>query len=63
MATRFINVQNVERENTFSNKRSKQKVKLKIGMIQVLQTYGADMKYDPHIHSIVTEGGFDSKST
>jgi len=44
----------------FSNKRSKRKVKLKIGMIQVLQTYGADMKYDPHIHSIVTEGGFDS---
>jgi hypothetical protein len=43
----------------FSNKRSKRKVKLKIGMIQVLQTYGADMKYDPHIHSIVTEGGFD----
>jgi uncharacterized Zn finger protein (UPF0148 family) len=45
----------------FSNKRSKKKVKLKIGMIQVLQTYGADMKYDPHIHSIVTEGGFDSQ--
>ncbi|HLB72258.1 MAG: transposase [Candidatus Methanoperedens sp.] len=45
----------------FSNKRSKKKVKLKIGMIQVLQTYGADMKYDPHIHSIVTEGGFESK--
>lgn len=45
----------------FSNKRSKKKVKLKIGMIQVLQTYGSDMKYDPHIHSIVTEGGFDGK--
>jgi hypothetical protein len=45
----------------FSNRRSKKKVKLKIGMIQVLQTYGADMKYDPHIHGIVTEGGFDSK--
>lgn len=43
----------------FSNKRSKKKVKLRIGMIQVLQTYGADMKYDPHIHSIITEGGFD----
>jgi uncharacterized Zn finger protein (UPF0148 family) len=44
-----------------SNKRSKKKVKLKIGMIQVLQTYGADMKKDPHVHSIVTEGGFDGK--
>jgi len=45
----------------FSNKRSKKKIKLKIGMIQVLQTYGADLKYNPHIHSIVTEGGFDGK--
>lgn len=45
----------------FSNKRSKKKIKLKIGMIQVLQTYGADLKFNPHIHSIVTEGGFDRK--
>jgi len=44
----------------FSNKAEK-KVKLKIGLIQVLQTYGADMKYDPHIHGIATEGGFDRK--
>jgi hypothetical protein len=44
-----------------SNKKSKKKIKLKIGMIQVLQTYGADMKWNPHIHCIVTEGGFDRK--
>ncbi|MBU4373144.1 MAG: transposase, partial [Euryarchaeota archaeon] len=44
---------------TASNKKSKKKTKLKIGMIQVLQTYGADMKYNPHVHCIVTEGGFD----
>ncbi len=43
----------------FSNKRIKKKVKLRIGMIQILQTYGADMKYNPHVHSIITEGGFD----
>ncbi|MCD4810943.1 MAG: transposase [Methanosarcinales archaeon] len=43
----------------FSNKESKKKIKLKIGMIGVLQTYGADMKKNPHVHSIVTEGGFD----
>ncbi len=49
----------IEEMIKFSNKRSKKKVKLKIGMIQVLQTYGADMKYNPHIHSIITEGGFD----
>jgi hypothetical protein len=42
-----------------SNKKSKKKTKLKIGMIQVLQTFGADMKYNPHVHCIVTEGGFD----
>lgn len=45
----------------FSNKRSKKKIKLKIGMIQVLHTYGADTKHNPHVHSIVTEGGFDRK--
>jgi hypothetical protein len=42
-----------------SNKKSKKKIKLKIGMIQVLQTYGADVKWNPHVHCIVTEGGFD----
>jgi len=42
-----------------SNKKSEKKTKLKIGMIQVLQTFGADMKYNPHVHCIVTEGGFD----
>ena len=42
-----------------SNKKSKKKTKLKIGMIQVLQTFGADIKYNPHVHCIVTEGGFD----
>jgi hypothetical protein len=42
-----------------SNKKSKKKIKLNIGMIQVLQTYGADMKWNPHVHCIVTEGGFD----
>jgi hypothetical protein len=26
-----------------------------------LQTFGADMKYNPHVHCIVTEGGFDRK--
>src|SRR5660398_252112 len=36
-----------------SNKKSEKKTKLKIGMIQVLQTFGADMKYNPHVHCIV----------
>ena len=44
-----------------SNNKSKKKIRLKIGMIQVLQTYGADMKNNPHVHCIATEGGFDRK--
>jgi hypothetical protein len=44
-----------------SNKKSKKKTRLKIGMIQVLQTYGADIKNNPHVHCIVAEGGFDRK--
>jgi len=39
---------------------NKKEIKLKIGMIQVLQTYGSDMKWNPHLHCIVTEGGFDN---
>ena len=38
---------------------SKKKIRLKIGMIQVLQTYGSDMKWNPHVHCMVTEGSFD----
>jgi len=28
------------------------------GVIAVLHTYGKDMKWNPHIHALVTEGGF-----
>ncbi|MDY6966510.1 MAG: transposase, partial [Halobacteriota archaeon] len=28
------------------------------GMIAVLHTYGRDMKFNPHLHCLVTEGGF-----
>jgi len=30
-------------------------------MIQVIANLWADMKYNPHVHCIVTEGGFDRK--
>lgn len=51
----------MEKMIKFSNKSKKKGIKLKIGLILVLHTYGADMKYDPHIHGIVTEGGSDRK--
>jgi transposase-like protein len=28
------------------------------GATVVLHTYGKDMKWDPHVHALVTEGGF-----
>jgi len=28
------------------------------GVIAVLHTYGKDMKWNPHVHALVTEGGF-----
>ena len=33
------------------------------GAIVALHTYGKDLKWNPHLHSITTEGGFDTKST
>lgn len=38
---------------------STKKRKLKIGLIQVLQTYGSDMKTNIHLHGIMAEGGLD----
>lgn len=28
------------------------------GIVVVLHTYGKDMKFNPHLHCLVTEGGF-----
>jgi len=35
------------------------KQKLKIGLILVIQTYGADLKVNVHLHGLLAEGGFD----
>ena len=32
---------------------------IKIGVIVILHTFGKDMKFQPHLHLIMTEGGFD----
>jgi hypothetical protein len=33
-----------------------------LGMLSSLHTYGKDMKYNVHFHTIVTEGGMDNKT-
>ncbi|MDP2750204.1 MAG: transposase [Nanoarchaeota archaeon] len=35
---------------------------IEVGVIVVLHTYGKDMKFQPHLHLIMTEGGFDSRN-
>ncbi|ODS38062.1 MAG: hypothetical protein A7316_08625 [Candidatus Altiarchaeales archaeon WOR_SM1_86-2] len=32
------------------------------GVVVVIHTYGKDMKFNPHIHALVTEGGFKENS-
>ncbi|MEK0371133.1 MAG: transposase [Nitrosopumilus sp.] len=34
---------------------------IKVGVIVILHPYGKDMKDQPHLHLLITEGGFDSK--
>jgi len=34
---------------------------IRVGIIAVLHPYGKDMKFQPHLHCIITEGGFDQK--
>lgn len=37
----------------------KKKLKLTPGIIIVVHTFGKDLKFNPHIHALVTEGGLD----
>ena len=34
------------------------KKKIKVGVIAVLHSFGRDLGYKPHVHTIITEGGF-----
>lgn len=34
---------------------------INVGVICILHTYGKDMKFQPHLHLIITEGGFNLK--
>ncbi|WP_347028423.1 transposase [Intestinibacter bartlettii] len=30
-----------------------------VGFIAVLHTFGSDLKWNPHVHALFTEGGID----
>ncbi len=34
---------------------------IKVGVIVILHSFGKDMKFQPHLHLLITEGGFDKK--
>lgn len=35
--------------------------KIKVGAIVIFHPFGKDMKFQPHLHLIITEGGFDAR--
>lgn len=35
--------------------------KINVGVIAILHPFGKDMKFQPHLHLLITEGGFDGK--
>jgi hypothetical protein len=35
--------------------------KINVGVIVFLHSFGKDMKFQPHLHLLITEGGFDNK--
>lgn len=45
--------------NDYFSKRTHQKIK--VGVIVILHPFGKDMKFQPHLHLLITEGGFDKK--
>jgi len=47
--------------NEISKKKNKTSSKIKVGVIAVLHTFGKDIGYKPHVHCMVTEGGFTKK--
>ncbi|WP_247107009.1 transposase [Halalkalibacter sp. APA_J-10(15)] len=46
----------------FYFKRKSKKRDLKVGVITVIHTFGRDLKFNPHIHALVTEGTLDNKN-
>jgi plasmid rolling circle replication initiator protein Rep len=46
----------------FYFERKSKKRNLKVGVITVIHTFGRDMKFNPHVHALVTEGATDNRN-
>jgi hypothetical protein len=46
----------------FYYRRKSKKRDLQVGIITVIHTFGRDLKFNPHIHALVTEGAIDNKN-
>lgn len=46
----------------FYFKRKSKKRNLRVGVITVIHTFGRDLKFNPHIHALVTEGALDNRN-
>lgn len=44
--------------NEISKRKNKTLEKIKVGVVGVLHTFGKDIEYKPHVHYMITEGGF-----
>lgn len=42
--------------------RRSKKRQLRVGVITVIHTFGRDLKFNPHIHALVTEGAIDNRN-
>ena len=41
---------------------SKGKNKYDVGIIAVVHTFGKDIKWNPHVHALITEGGINKNT-
>ena len=46
----------------FYFRRKSKRRHLQVGVITVIHTFGRDMKFNPHVHALVTEGAIDNKN-
>lgn len=46
----------------FYYQRKSKKRDLQVGVITVIHTFGRDLKFNPHIHALVTEGAIDNRN-
>ncbi|MGY0695042.1 IS91 family transposase [Virgibacillus sp. FSP13] len=46
----------------YHNKKKSKKREFRSGIITVIHTFGRDLKFNPHIHALVTEGALDNQN-